>query len=143
MNTTLRQNVQQKDRVWYIVDAQGKRLGTLATAIADTLRGKKRVDFTPHVDGGDHVIVLNAEKVLVSGQKETDKQYYRSSGYIGHLKSINLAELRKKNPSRILQHAVSGMLPKTKHRKQQLLRLHLVIGDKNPHEAQQPKPLEL
>lgn len=143
MKTTLRQNVQNTDRQWWIVDAEGKTLGQLAVAIADTLRGKRRVDYTPHVDGGDYVVVLNADKVAVTGNKEEDKKYYRHSGYIGHLKTQSLGVVREKSPKRILEDAVSGMLPKTRLRAGQMKRLLLVLGSKNPHEAQQAKPLEL
>lgn len=143
MKTTLRQNVQNTDRQWWIVDAEGKTLGQLAVAIADTLRGKRRVDYTPHVDGGDYVVVLNADKVVVTGNKEEDKKYYRHSGYIGHLKTQSLGVVREKSPKRILEDAVSGMLPKTRLRAGQMKRLLLVVGSKNPHEAQQAKPLEI
>ncbi len=121
----------------------GKNLGKLSVVIANVLRGKNRVDFTPHVDGGDYVIVLNADKIAVTGNKETDKMYYRHSGYIGHLKSQSLEEVREKNPVKIMQHAVSGMLPKTKLRSAQIKRLMLVVGDENPHEAQNPEPLKI
>lgn len=94
--TTLRQNVQNTDRKWFIVDAEGKTLGTLSVIIANTLRGKNRADFTPHVDGGDYVVVLNAHKIAVTGNKETDKKYYRHSGYLGNLKTQSLAEVREK-----------------------------------------------
>lgn len=143
MKTTLRQNVQNTDRQWWIVDAEGKTLGQLSVAIADTLRGKRRVDYTPHVDGGDYVVVLNADKVAVTGNKEEDKKYYRHSGYIGHLKTQSLGVVREKSPKRILEDAVGGMLPKTRLRAGQLKRLLLVIGSENPHEAQQAKPLEI
>lgn len=141
--TTLRQNVQNTDRQWFVVDASQKTLGSLATTIADYLRGKNRVDFTPHVDGGNYIVVLNSEKVAVSGNKESQKMYYNHSGYLGHLKKTSLGAVREKNPIRILQDAVAGMLPKTKHRKHQLRRLFLIVGDKNPHEAQKPEILNL
>ncbi len=142
MKTTLRQNVQNTDRQWWIVDAEGKTLGQMAVAIADTLRGKRRVDFTPHVDGGDYVIVLNAEKIAVTGKKEEDKKYYRHSGVLGNLKTQSLSEVREKTPKRILEDAVGGMLPKTRLRAGQMKRLLLVIGNENPYIAQQAKPLE-
>lgn len=141
--TSLRQNVTNAHRKWFVIDAEGKTLGSLAVKIASTLRGKNRPDFTPHVDGGDYVVVLNADKVAVSGNKEEHKLYYRHSGYIGHLKVASLAEVRKKQPGRILQEAVSGMLPKTKLRKEQMKRLLLVMGNENPHAAQKPEPLTL
>ena len=142
-NTTLRQNVTNEDRTWFIIDAEGKTLGDISVAIANTLRGKNRADYTPHVDGGDYVIVLNAHKVAVTGKKEDDKTYYRHSGHLGNLKTRSLAEMREKNPRKILEQSVSGMLPKTRLRKEQLKRLILVVGDQNPHEAQKPIPLEI
>ncbi len=141
--TTLRQNVQTSDRQWYIIDAKDQRIGILATKIARVLTGKHRADFTPHADGGDYVVVLNAEKIQSSGKKEEDKKYYRHSRYFGNLKTTTLAEMRVKHPNRILQKAVAGMLPKTKLRKNQLKRLHLVIGEENPHAAQKPISLPL
>ncbi len=143
MKTTLRQNVQNTDRQWWIVDAEGKNLGQLSVAIANVLRGKTRPDFTPHVDGGDYVVVLNADKVAVSGNKEVDKKYYRHSGYLGHLNVQSLEVVRKKDPKRILQEAVSGMLPKNRLRAGQMKRLLLVVGNENPYQAQKPKTLEL
>jgi len=140
--TTLRQNVKAADRKWYVIDAEGKILGDLATDIAVVLRGKHRVDFTPHVDGGDHVIVLNADKVAVTGDKENRKLYYRHSGYLGNLKVQALGDVRAKTPERILEQAVGGMLPKNKLRKHQLRRLHLVTSSaENPHAAQKPEAL--
>lgn len=140
--TTLRQNVKDADRQWFVIDAEGKTLGQIATDIAMVLRGKHRVDYTPHVDGGDHVVVLNADKVGVTGDKENRKLYYRHSGYLGNLKVQALGDVRSKTPERILEQAVSGMLPKTKLRKGYLRRLHLIIGGaENPHVAQKPLPL--
>jgi large subunit ribosomal protein L13 len=139
--TTLRQNVTNLDRKWFIVDATNKTIGELSTNIANVLRGKHRVDFTPHADNGDYVIVLNAEKVRSTGNKEEWKRYRRHSGYMGNLKSETLKEVRRKNPTRILEDAVAGMLPKNKLRKVQLRRLKLMIGSVNPHSAQQPENL--
>ena len=141
--TTLRQNVKNTDRKWFLIDAKDKTLGELAVVIANKLRGKNKVTFTPHVDGGDYVVVLNVEKVRVTGNKEEDKKYYRHSGYLGHLKTESLKVVREKNPARILQNAVSGMLPKNRLRAPQLKRLILVVGDKNPHEAQKPEILNI
>ena len=141
--TTLRQNVKNTDRKWFLVDAKDKTLGELAVAVANTLRGKNKVTFTPHVDGGDYVVVLNVEKVRVTGNKEEDKKYYRHSGYLGHLKTESLKVVREKNPARILRDAVSGMLPKNRLRASQMKRLILVVGDKNPHEAQKPEILNI
>jgi len=141
--TPLRQNVTNADRTWFVVDASEHILGKLSTTISDTLRGKRRVDYTPHVDGGDYVVVLNADKIKVSGNKEEDKTYHRHSRYLGQLKTESVKVVREKNPTRLLQGAVSGMLTKTRLRDAQMKRLFLVVGDKNPHEAQQCKPLEL
>ena len=139
--TTLRQNVKNTDRKWFVVDAEGKTLGQLSVCIANILRGKHRIDFTPHVDGGDYVVVLNAEKIRVSGRKEENKMYYRHSGYLGHLKKRSLSEMREKNPKKILEFAVRGMLPKTRLQTQQMKRLLLVMGNENPYQAQKPEPL--
>lgn len=141
--TTLRQNVQNEDRQWFEIDAEGKTLGELSTAIATILMGKHRVDFTPHADGGDHVVVLNCGKVRVSGNKEEGKLYYRHSGYLGNLKTEKLKDVRAKSPARILEEAVGGMLPKNKLRPHQMRRLHLVVGSENPHKAQQAQPLSI
>jgi len=141
--TSLRQNITANDRQWFIVDAKNKNLGQLSVKVANALRGRNDVTYTPHVDGGNYVVVVNTEKISVSGNKEEQKKYYSHSGYLGHLKTINLSSLRKINPIKILRHAVSGMLPKTKHRKNQLKRLFLIVGDKNPHEAQKPEELKI
>lgn len=141
--TTLRQNVTNADRQWFTIDADGKTLGQMATLVADTLRGKNRVDYTPHVDGGAYVVITNAEKVRVTGNKEEGKKYYRHSGYIGNLKVASLKEVREKDPARILEDAVSGMIPKNKLRKNQLRRLFVVAGAENPHQAQNPTELVL
>ena len=141
--TTLRQNVTNTDRQWFVVDAADKTLGRLSVPIANALRGKNRVDYTPHVDGGAYVIVLNADKINVTGNKETQKAYYRHSGFIGHLKTQFLAEVREKKPFRILRDSISGMLGKNRLRKNQLRRLILVSGDTHTHEAQKPTPLPL
>lgn len=143
MKTTLRQNVQNTDRKWFLVDAKDKTLGELAVALANVVRGKHKVTFTPHVDGGDYVVVLNAEKIRVTGNKEEDKKYYRHSGVLGNLKTESLKVVRSKDPRRILTNAVSGMLPKNRLRKLQLKRLILVIGDQNPHEAQKAEILNI
>ena len=141
--TTLRQNVTNGDRTWFTIDAEGKTLGSIAAKAATILRGKNRVDFTPHVDGGDYIVITNAEKVAVSGNKESGKKYYRHSGYLGNLKTELLKDVREKNPTRILEEAISGMLPKTKLRKDQLRRLFLVVGSENPYQAQKPEKIDL
>jgi large subunit ribosomal protein L13 len=139
--TTLVQNVKNDQRQWFVVDAAGKRLGQLSVIIANCLRGKNQAGFTPHSDMGSYVVVLNAEKIELSGNKEEDKMYYRHSGYLGHLKSRSVGVQRQRNPRKILESSVSGMLPKTKLRSAQMKRLVLVIGENNPHEAQKPQPL--
>ena len=141
--TTLTQNVQNADRTWFIVDAAGKRLGTLAVDIANALRGKNKADYTPHSDMGAYVVVINADKIEVSGHKEDRKNYFRHSGYLGHLKIETLKEVRAKKPERILQEAVKGMLPKNRLQKPQLRRLFLVVGSDHKYEAQKPQPLTL
>ena len=141
--TTLTQNVQNADRTWFVVDAAGKRLGTLAVDIANALRGKNKPDYTPHSDMGAYVVVTNVEKIDVSGHKEERKNYFRHSGYLGHLKVQSLKEVRAKHPERILLEAVKGMLPKNRLRKPQLRRLFLVVGAEHKYEAQKPQPLTL
>ena len=130
-------------RSWYVVDAEGKTLGRLATTIASTLRGKHKASYTPHVDTGDFVIVLNADKVRVTGNKETEKKYYRHSNYPGGLKTTTLWEMRQKHPERILEAAVRGMLPQSNLGRQQLKKLKLYTGTEHPHAAQKPMELEI
>ncbi len=128
-------------RSWYVVDAEGKTLGRLATAIAATLRGKHKAMYTPHIDTGDFVIVVNAGKVRVTGNKDTEKKYYRHSNYPGGLKTTTLREMRQKHPERILEAAVWGMLPQSNLGRQQLKKLKLYAGPEHPHGAQQPVEL--
>ncbi|HEY6017184.1 MAG TPA: 50S ribosomal protein L13 [Gaiellaceae bacterium] len=130
-------------REWYLVDAEGKTLGRLATQIADVLRGKRKASYTPHVDTGDFVVVVNAEKVAVTGNKLDDKMYYRHSGYPGGLKSRPLREQLERQPTEVLRKAVKGMLPRNKLAARQLVKLKIYAGPDHPHEAQAPKPLEL
>jgi len=134
---------QDVERKWYVVDAQGKTLGRLATQIATILRGKHKPIFTPHVDCGDFVIVINAEKVVVTGQKLDQKKYYRHSGYPGGLSEITLRDQLKKFPERAIETAVKGMLPKNKLGRQMFKKLKVYAGPNHPHAAQQPEPLEL
>lgn len=141
--TTLRQNVTNADRQWFVIDATGKTIGDVSTVAADRLRGKNRPDYTPHCDGGAYIVILNAEKVVATGNKENDKKYYRHSGYLGNLKTEALKDVREKTPTRILKEAVSGMLPKNKLRKHQMRRLFLIVGDQNPHEAQKAEELTI
>jgi len=130
-------------REWYLVDAEGKTLGRLATQIADTLRGKRKPQFTPHVDTGDFVIVVNAEKIQVTGNKLDQKRYYRHSGYPGGLRSRTLREQLERRPTEVLRVAVKGMLPKNRLARQQITKLKIYAGSEHPHEAQNPKSLEL
>jgi large subunit ribosomal protein L13 len=130
-------------REWYLVDAEGKTLGRLATQIADTLRGKRKPQFTPHVDTGDFVIVVNAEKIQVTGNKLDQKRYYRHSGYPGGLRSRTLREQLDRRPTEVLRVAVKGMLPKNRLARQQITKLKIYAGPEHPHEAQNPRELEL
>ena len=130
-------------RDWYVVDAAGKTLGRLASEVAFRLRGKHKPEYTPHVDCGDYIIVVNAEKVAVTGNKLRDKKYYRYSGHIGNLKTTTLDKLVQEDPERAIEFAVKGMLPKTTLGRQMYRKLHVFAGANHPHTAQQPKPLEL
>ena len=131
------------EREWYVVDAEGQTLGRLATQVAHVLRGKHKSNFSPSVDVGDYVIVLNAEKVHVTGRKLDQKIYYRHSGYPGNLKRIPLREALKRHPARVFEHAVRGMLPKNRLGRKMFKKLKVYAGAEHPHEAQQPKPLEI
>ena len=130
-------------RDWYIVDAAGKTLGRLATEIAKILMGKHKVTYTPHVDNGDFVIVINADKIHVTGKKLDKKIYYKHTGYFGHLKEETLRQKLQKKPEELIYLAVKGMLPKNKLRKEMLKRLKVYAGPEHPHKAQNPKPLEV
>ncbi len=130
-------------REWWVVDAEGMPLGRLASEVAKILRGKHKPTFTPHVDGGDFVVVVNAEKVAVSGSKETDKRYYRHSGYPGGLRSFELGEVRERHPERIVQKAVTGMLPKNRLGRKIVRKLKVYAGPDHPHAAQRPQVLDL
>jgi large subunit ribosomal protein L13 len=130
-------------RDWFIVDADGMTLGRLATVIASTLRGKNKPTYAPHMDMGDFVIVINAEKIKVTGNKETEKFYYRHSGYPGGLRAVVLRDVRQRHPERIIKSAVRGMLPRTTLGEKQLTKLKVYAGADHPHAAQQPKPLPL
>jgi large subunit ribosomal protein L13 len=129
-------------REWYLVDAEGKTLGRLATQIADTLRGKRKPQYTPHVDTGDFVIVVNAEKIAVTGNKLDQKRYYRHSGYPGGLRSRTLREQLERRPTEVLRVAVKGMLPKNRLARQQITKLKIYAGPEHPHGAQNPRPLD-
>jgi large subunit ribosomal protein L13 len=127
-------------REWYLVDADGETLGRLATRIADRLRGKGKPQYTPHVDTGDFVVVVNAEKIAVTGNKLDDKLYYRHSGYPGGLRERTLREQLERRPTEVLRKAVKGMLPRNRLARQQLTKLKIYAGPDHPHEAQAPKP---
>jgi large subunit ribosomal protein L13 len=130
-------------REWCVVDATDKTLGRLATELAHRLRGKHKPEFTPNQDTGDHMVVVNAEKIKVTGNKLEDKMYYRHTGYIGNLKSINLGKLLDTHPERVIQNAVRGMLPKNPLGRAMYRKLHVYAGPEHPHTAQQPTQLEL
>lgn len=130
-------------RDWYVVDATDKVLGRLATEIARRLRGKHKPEYTPHVDTGDYIVVINADKIRVTGNKATDKMYHRHTGYIGGLKSISFEKLLASKPQRIIETAVKGMLPKNPLGRAMYRKLKVYAGDRHQHAAQQPKPLDI
>ena len=130
-------------RDWYVVDATNKTLGRLSTEIARRLKGKHKPEYTPHVDTGDYIVVVNAEKIRVTGNKMKDKMYHRSTGYIGNLKSTPLEKIMDEAPERVLQYAVKGMLPRNPLGRKMLSKLRVFAGPEHPHEAQQPIPLEI
>jgi large subunit ribosomal protein L13 len=132
-----------RERNWLVVDATGKTLGRLATEIANTLRGKRKPQYTPHCDVGDFVIVVNAEKVSVTGNKRQEKRYYRHSGFPGGLRSRTFEEMIARRPEEVLRLAVKGMLPRNRLGRQQLRKLKIYAGPDHPHQAQQPAPLEV
>jgi len=142
MNTFMA-NPETTPRKWYLVDANGKTLGRLATEIASVLRGKNKPQFTPHVDTGDYVIVINAEKISVTGHKMDEKTYVRHSGYVGGLKTTTLKEMLAKKPTAVIEHAVRGMLPKGTLGNQMYKKLHVYAGPEHPHAAQQPEELKI
>jgi large subunit ribosomal protein L13 len=126
---------------WYVVDADGQTLGRLATRIADTLRGKRKPQYTAHVDTGDFVVVVNAEKIAVTGKKLEQKRYYRHSGYPGGLRSRTLAEQLERRPTEVIRKAVKGMLPRNRLARRQITKLKVYAGPEHPHGAQNPQPL--
>jgi large subunit ribosomal protein L13 len=129
------------ERRWYVVDAEGETLGRLATRIADTLRGKQKPEYTPHVDTGDFVVVVNAEKVAVTGKKLDEKLYHRHSGYPGGLRTRTLREELERRPTEVVRKAVKGMLPRNRLARRQITKLKVYAGPGHPHEAQKPEPL--
>ena len=136
-------NPETRQRDWLIVDAEGKTLGRLATQIADALRGKRKPDYTPHCDTGDFVVVVNAEKIVVTGDKLREKRYWRHSGYPGGIRSRTLGEELDRRPEEVIRKAVKGMLPRNRLARQQLTKLKVYAGPDHPHAAQQPKPMEV
>jgi large subunit ribosomal protein L13 len=141
--TTVFAHPEKVRRDWYVVDASGKTLGRLATQLAFRLRGKHKPQYTPHVDPGDHIVVLNADKIAVTGNKLADKTYYWHTGAIGGIKSRTLEKMLAQHPERVIEIAVKGMLPKNPLGRAMFRKLHVFTGDKHPHAAQQPKPLDL
>ncbi len=140
---TLLPKVNEIQKKWFVVDASGKVLGRLATQLATRLRGKHRPDFTPHLDTGDFIIVINAEKVKLTGNKLDKKMYHRHSGYLGGLKSINARTMLDKKPEEVIRLAVKRMMPKNKLARQQMKKLKIYRGAAHPHQAQMPEPLEI
>jgi large subunit ribosomal protein L13 len=132
-----------RQRNWLLVDASGQTLGRLATQIADALRGKRKPTYTPHIDTGDFVIVVNAEKISVTGDKLSSKRYYRHSGYPGGLRSRTLGEMLQRRPEEVIRIAVKGMLPRNRLARKQLTKLKVYAGPDHPHAAQQPQPMEI
>ena len=143
MNATFMAKTGQVERKWLLVDAEGKTLGRLASEIAALLRGKHKPVFTPHVDSGDHVIVINAEKIVVTGDKANQKMYYRHSGWTGNLKSMNFATLMQKKPEQAVFLAIKGMLPHNRLGRAMIKKLRVYAGPEHPHAAQQPETWEL
>ena len=131
------------ERAWHVVDAEGLILGRMATEVARVLRGKHKPGFTPHLDTGDHVIIVNADKVVLTGSKTTDKQVYRHSGYPGGLRQTSYGSLLETQPAEAVRRTVRGMLPKNRLGRQMLRKLKVYAGPLHPHEAQQPQPLEI
>lgn len=141
--TTLSAKPAEVRRNWYLVDATDKTLGRLSTEIARRLRGKHKTEYTPHVDTGDYIVVVNAEKVRVTGNKLSDKMYYKHTGYIGNLKSINLEKLLEKTPEQVIEISVKGMMPKNSLGRAMFKKLHVFAGPEHKHQAQMPEPLEI
>lgn len=143
MRTTFMAKASEVERKWHLIDAEGKTLGRMTSEVASLLRGKHKPTFTPHVDCGDHVIIINAEKVKLTGNKMNDKIYYRHSGHPGGLKSQTAKELLAKRPERMLELAIKGMLPKGSLGRQQFTKLHVYAGAEHNHAAQKPEVYEL
>lgn len=141
--TTFSAKPQEVRRDWYLVDATDKTLGRLSSEIAIRLRGKHKPEYTPHVDTGDYVVVVNADKIRVTGNKMQDKMYHRYTGYIGNLKSVPMEKMMREAPERALQYAVKGMLPRNRLGRKMLSKLRVYAGPEHEHQAQQPKPLDI
>jgi len=133
----------QIERKWYVVDAEGKVLGRLATEVASILKGKKKPIYTPHVDTGDYVVIINAEKIKVTGKKAAQKLYRHHTGFIGGLKEVSYKSMMEKHPDRILKHAIKGMLPKNTLGRQMLKKLKVYVGPEHKNQAQMPEVLEI
>jgi large subunit ribosomal protein L13 len=134
---------ENRQRDWYVVDADGRTLGRLATQIANALRGKRKPEYTPHCDVGDFIVVVNAEKISVTGDKRKTKLYRRHSGYPGGLRTRTLGEMLDRQPEEVIRRAVKGMLPRNRLARQQLTKLKVYAGPEHPHSAQDPKPMEV
>jgi large subunit ribosomal protein L13 len=134
---------QNRERNWLVVDATGQTLGRLATQIADALRGKNKPEYTPHVDTGDFVVVVNAEKISVTGNKRANKKYYRHTGYPGGIKERTLNDMLERRPEEVIRIAVKGMLPKNRLARRQITKLKVYAGPDHPHVAQKPQPMEI
>ena len=141
--TTFSAKAHEVTRSWHLIDASDKTLGRLASKIATYLRGKHKPEYTPHVDTGDYILVINAEKIAVTGNKRSDKMYYHHTGYVGHLRSINFNDMIKRKPEKVLQLAVKGMLPKGPLGRQMLKKMKVYAGSAHDHQAQQPQPLNV
>ena len=143
MRQTFMANESNTERKWYVIDAEDKTLGRLSSEVATILRGKNKATYTPHVDTGDYVIIINASKIHFTGNKEQDKMYYRHSNHPGGIKSISAGELKAKNPERLLENSIKGMLPSTRLGEKQGKKLFVYGGAEHPHAAQQPENYEL
>ena len=143
MRQTFMANESNIERKWYVIDAEDKTLGRLSSEVATILRGKNKATYTPHVDTGDYVIIINASKIHFTGNKEQDKMYYRHSNHPGGIKSISVGELKAKNPERLLENSIKGMLPSTRLGEKQGKKLFVYGGAEHPHAAQQPENYEL
>jgi len=141
--TTFSAKAHEVNRDWYVIDAEGKTLGRLATEVARRLRGKHKPIYTPHVDTGDYIIIVNADKVHVTGNKATDKMYYRHTGYVGNLKSASFEKMQARAPGRVIELAVKGMLPKNPLGRAMYRKLKVYSGPDHMHAAQQPKTLDI